>query len=115
MFRSATAFLPEGPTIQDSLVKKVKGKGKAKISKDDALGAESVLKCLSHWAKEKEGDGALIVAVVGVANVRLLAILFYSLFYISSGRQKFFDQLSGQTSSVTHLHPCLFIQRTIYY
>lgn len=74
MFRSATAFLPEGPTAQDPLVKKIKGKGKVKIPTDDALGAESVLGCLSQWAKEKEGDQALSVAVVGVANVRLFVI-----------------------------------------
>jgi len=74
MFRSATAFLPEGPTMQDPLIKKVKGKGKAKIPIDDALGAESVLSCLSQWAKEKKGEEALTVAVVGVANVRLFTV-----------------------------------------
>ena len=74
MFRSATAFLPEGPTLQDPLVKKVKGKGKAKIPMDDALGTEQVLNCLSQWAKEKEGEEALTVAVVGIANVPLFLI-----------------------------------------
>jgi nuclear GTP-binding protein len=83
MFRSATAFLPEGPTMQDPLVKKVKGKGKAKISIDDALGAEPVLNRLSQWAKEKKGEEALTVAVIGVANVPLslpsFVVLKYSL------------------------------------
>ena len=74
MFRSATAFLPEGPTMQDPLVKKVKGKGKAKIPIDDALGAQPLLDCLSQWAKEKEGEEALTVAVIGVANVRLFTV-----------------------------------------
>jgi nuclear GTP-binding protein len=76
MFRSATAFLPEGPTMQDPLVKKVKGKGKAKIPVDDALGAEQLLNRLSQWAKEKKGDSeeALTVAVVGIANVPLFPI-----------------------------------------
>lgn len=50
------------------------------ISKADALTAESLVNCLSQWAKE-EGDGALIVAVIGVANnVHLLGFLFHSLF-----------------------------------
>ena len=76
MFRSATPFLPEGPTMLDPIVKKVKGKGKAKVSLDDALGAESVLNCLSQWAKEKKKEEPLTIAVVGVANVRLFIILF---------------------------------------
>ena len=85
MFRSATAFLPEGPTRQDPLLKKVKGKGKARVSNDDALGAESVLNCLSEWAKEKKGEEALTVAVVGVANVRHFTLFYFCLipFYIS--------------------------------
>jgi nuclear GTP-binding protein len=74
MFRSATAFLPEGPMMQDPLVKKVKGKGKARIPIDDALGAQPLLDCLSQWGKEKEGEEALTVAVVGVANVRLFTV-----------------------------------------
>ena len=56
--------------MQDPLIKKVKGKGKEKIPVDNALGAQPLLNCLSQWAKEKEGKDALIVAVVGVANVR---------------------------------------------
>ena len=84
IFRSATAFLPEGPTIQDPLVKKVKGKGKAKIPIDDALGAQPLLDCLSQWAKEKGEEEALTVAVVGVANVRLFTIFLssYILIYL---------------------------------
>lgn len=58
--------------MQDPLLKKTNDKGKAKVSSDNALGAESLLNCLSQWAKEKEGDETLIVAVVGMANVRLL-------------------------------------------
>jgi hypothetical protein len=56
--------------MHDPLLKKVKDKGKAKVSNNDAIGAESVLNCLSQWAKGKEGE-ALNVAVVGVANVRV--------------------------------------------
>ena len=118
MFRSATAFLPEGPTMQDPLIKKVKGKGKAKIPIDDALGAQALLDCLSQWAKEKKGGEALTVAVVGVTNVRLFTLfcrLTSSFFYyISSGGEKFFDKLSTQTSDLTYLHPCLFIQRSLH-
>ncbi|KAF8816517.1 P-loop containing nucleoside triphosphate hydrolase protein [Phlegmacium glaucopus] len=66
MFRSATAFLPQGAAMLDPLVKV---KAKAKLPIDDALGAQSVLDCLSQWAKEKKGEEPLIVAVVGVANV----------------------------------------------
>jgi nuclear GTP-binding protein len=57
--------------MHDPLLKKIKDKEKAKVSNNDAIGAESVLNCLSQWAKEKEGEEALNVAVVGVANVRL--------------------------------------------
>lgn len=60
--------------MQDPLIKKVKGKGKAKIPIDDALGAQALLDCLSQWAKEKKGEEALTVAVVGVANVRLFTV-----------------------------------------
>ncbi|KAF8189693.1 GTP-binding protein [Pholiota molesta] len=68
LFRSATSFLPE-PVVQ-AVPKIKKGKGKApKIPTTDAIGADSILSCLSHWAKEKEGDEPLAVAVVGVANV----------------------------------------------
>ena len=61
--------------MQDPLIKKVKGKGKDKIPIDDALGAQPILDCLSQWAKEKKGEEALAVAVVGVANVRLFTVL----------------------------------------
>lgn len=80
--------------MQDPLLKKVKAKGKAKVSNDDALGAESLLACLAQWAKEKEGEEALNVAVVGVANVRLSSYPF-TLFHVSLGRQEFLDQLSA--------------------
>lgn len=63
--------------MQDPLLKKIKDKGKAKVSNSDAIGAESVLNCLSQWAKEKEGEEALNVAVVGVANVRLPTEFFW--------------------------------------
>lgn len=72
--------------MQDPLIKKVKGKGKAKIPIDDALGAQPLLDCLSQWAKKKEGEEALTVAVVGVANVRpptvLCRLTSSSIFYI---------------------------------
>ncbi|KAJ7499328.1 GTP-binding protein [Mycena latifolia] len=64
-FRSASSFLPAGP----ELVIKEKGKGKAKVSSDNALGADSVLECLGEWAEQKEGDKPLCVAVVGFTNV----------------------------------------------
>ncbi|KIM42789.1 hypothetical protein M413DRAFT_123683 [Hebeloma cylindrosporum] len=64
LFRSATSFLPETPVPQ---VKK--GKAKAKIPTNDAVGGDSVLACLAQWAKEKTGDEPLVVAVVGVTNV----------------------------------------------
>ena len=68
--------------MHNPLLKKTKDKGKAKVSNNDALGAESVLNCLSHWAKEKEGEEALNVAVIGVANVRLLADFFFAFYFI---------------------------------
>jgi hypothetical protein len=45
-----------------------KGKSKATLPKDDALGIEAIVSQLSNWAKEKE-NSPLTVAVVGLANV----------------------------------------------
>ncbi|KJA16108.1 hypothetical protein HYPSUDRAFT_47760 [Hypholoma sublateritium FD-334 SS-4] len=68
VFRSATSFLPEPPVQVAPKIKR--GKGKApKPPTSDAVGADSVLSCLSHWAKEKKGTEPLAVAVVGVTNV----------------------------------------------
>ncbi|CAA7270739.1 unnamed protein product [Cyclocybe aegerita] len=67
LLRSASSFLPEPPTPSQHAPKK--GKGKAKVPVDDAVGSDSILSCLAHWAKEKNGDVPLNVAIVGVANV----------------------------------------------
>ncbi|KAJ3492929.1 hypothetical protein NLJ89_g11135 [Agrocybe chaxingu] len=67
LFRSASSFLSEPPTPSQHAPKK--GKGKAKVPVDDAVGTDSILSCLAHWAKEKNEDAPLNVAVVGVANV----------------------------------------------
>jgi nuclear GTP-binding protein len=82
--------------MHDPLIKKVKGKGKEKIPVDNALGAQPLLICLSQWAKEKD---AQIVAVVGVANVRLFTV-FCLKCSSSLGGKKFFDQFSTQTSGL---------------
>ncbi|KAF8966516.1 hypothetical protein BDZ97DRAFT_1808256 [Flammula alnicola] len=74
LFRSAASFLPEKPVQVQPQVKK--GKGKApKIPLDDAVGADSIIACLAHWAKEKKGDQPLTVAVVGVTNVGKSSII----------------------------------------
>ncbi|KAF7301581.1 hypothetical protein MIND_00723600 [Mycena indigotica] len=62
-FRSATGLLPETVKSDD------KGKGKAKASYSDALGADAILDILGAWAEAKKGDTPLCVAVVGVTNV----------------------------------------------
>lgn len=100
--------------MQDPLLKKIKDKGKAKVMNDDALGVESILNCLSQWAKEREGEEALNVAVVGVSNVRFSHRLYHPITHAILGGQEFLDQLSTQTSGLTYLQPCLFIKRTIY-
>lgn len=69
LFRTASAFLPEQPTFLDPLLKKGKGKA-SKPKADDAVGAEAVRACLSNWAKEKKSGEPLVVAIVGVTNVR---------------------------------------------
>ncbi|KAF7313480.1 hypothetical protein HMN09_00503900 [Mycena chlorophos] len=61
-FRSASVCLPESPSDD-------KGKGKAKASATDALGADAILALLGTWAEEKPGDEPLCAAVVGVTNV----------------------------------------------
>ncbi|KAJ6567276.1 hypothetical protein DFH09DRAFT_1314392 [Mycena vulgaris] len=67
-FRAASSFLPAGPELVIKDVKE-KGKGKAKVPSDNALGADSVLECLGEWAEQKKGDKPLCVAVVGFTNV----------------------------------------------
>jgi hypothetical protein len=54
---------------------KVKGTGKE--PSDDAWGLDAVCTLLGSWAREKTSDGPLHVAVVGLANVRLLNVLFF--------------------------------------
>ncbi|KAJ6510235.1 GTP-binding protein [Mycena vitilis] len=63
-FTVASAFLPAGPELI-----KPKGKGKAKVSAENATGVDSVLECLGEWANQKKGDMPLCVAVVGFTNV----------------------------------------------
>lgn len=65
-FRSATSFLPAGPELVTMVNGKVKGKEKAPVN--DGLGVDSVLACLSQWAREKKGTKSLTVAVVGPTN-----------------------------------------------
>lgn len=74
LFRSSSACLPGNPLVS----KDVKGKGKAKDLVDDALGADTILKCLGKWAEEKKDGSPFAVAVVGVTNVRHFS-LFLSL------------------------------------
>ena len=72
LFRSATSFLPENPVTQSQPQVK-KGKAKAKVPTNDCVGGDSVLACLAQWAKEKNGDEPLVVAVVGVTNVGIVS------------------------------------------
>jgi hypothetical protein len=51
-----------------------KVKGTSKEPSDDAWGLDAVSALLGHWAQEKTSDGLLHVAVVGLANVRLLNV-----------------------------------------
>ncbi|KXN83537.1 hypothetical protein AN958_01246 [Leucoagaricus sp. SymC.cos] len=66
LFRSATAFLPVSLEVTTSV--QGKGKGKASIPKNDALGAEAILAQLSSWAGEKQEGSSLSVAVTGLTN-----------------------------------------------
>ncbi|KAK0206063.1 GTP-binding protein [Desarmillaria ectypa] len=60
LFRSASAFIPDGVQCH----KQEKGKGK--LSADNAIGVDALLKALLPWAK---GDEPLVVAVAGFTNV----------------------------------------------
>lgn len=75
LFRSASAFLPEGfvPQSAATSMPASKGKAKARHLPSDAQGSQSVIKFLTHWAKEKTNNKSepLAVAVVGLTNVRL--------------------------------------------
>lgn len=64
LFRSASAFLPEEHSQNSPSTRKSKGK----LPIHDALGAESIIACLSECAKAKDGE-KLTVAVVGLTNV----------------------------------------------
>lgn len=72
LFRASSAFLPTASEVL------VKPKGKGKFSTTDATGAKSVLACLSQWAREKEGDKPLAVAVVGLTNVCFMLLRYCS-------------------------------------
>ena len=67
VFRAATAFLPSTLDLFPSVVK---NKSKEQLPVDDGVGIETVLECLSHWARGKGGDKLLTVGVVGLTNVR---------------------------------------------
>ena len=68
LFRSASAFLPT-----DLVPVHAPAKGKGKVRTDDALGLVSVLAVLEKWAEQKIEEEPLVVAVVGLTNVRLSA------------------------------------------
>uniref|UniRef100_A0A8H7Y2E5 CP-type G domain-containing protein n=1 Tax=Psilocybe cubensis TaxID=181762 RepID=A0A8H7Y2E5_PSICU len=67
LFRAASSFLPEASAVVSQSLKK--GKGKAKVPADDAIGLEPILTCFAEWAKEKKTGEPLVVAVVGITNV----------------------------------------------
>jgi nuclear GTP-binding protein len=71
LFRVASSFLPPAITHEPT-----KGKGKAKEPMDDAWGSDAVSQLLALWAREKMDEGPLLVAVVGLANVRSFLLLF---------------------------------------
>ncbi|KIM83958.1 hypothetical protein PILCRDRAFT_420239 [Piloderma croceum F 1598] len=60
-FRASSAFLPVTEPA-------IKSKGKEKAPVNDAIGASSILAYLSECAQEKEGDGTVAVAIVGLTN-----------------------------------------------
>jgi len=62
LFPSASSFLPEGQTSQPSPQPK-KPRGKAKTPVND-VGADSILSCLSKWAKQICHDEPAIPGVV---------------------------------------------------
>jgi hypothetical protein len=55
------------------------GKGKAKSSVADAVGAKSIVDCLHTWANQKSDDEVMTVAVVGLANVSYSESIFADL------------------------------------
>ena len=112
LFRSATSFLPENSVAQSQPQVK-KGKAKAKVPTNDCVGGDSILACLAQWAKEKNGDEPLVVAVVGVTNVGIVSPfishrrMLISLFF--AGGQKFTDKLVTQTGCTARIYPRLII------
>ena len=69
LFRSASLFLPAA----DQVV--FKPKSDVHYRPDDALGRDAIVECLNMWEAQKVGTDPLVVAVVGVVNVRLSALL----------------------------------------
>ncbi|KAG7445979.1 P-loop containing nucleoside triphosphate hydrolase protein [Guyanagaster necrorhizus] len=62
LFRSASAFIP------DEVQCHKQEKGKGKLSADNAIGVDALLKTLLPWAKSKSDDEPLVVAVAGFTN-----------------------------------------------
>ncbi len=99
LFRSSSAFLPS----VEPLSTKDKGKERA----DNALGLDPVLSLLGEWAQEKTSDEPLLVAVIGVTNVRLVTFLINLIFDVTSlGRQELILELPRPKSGL----PCLSTQ-----
>jgi hypothetical protein len=92
----------------------VSGKGKSKTPVNDALGADGLTSYLTRLAQEKEGDGQLTVAVVGVTNVSVFSFHSYIqqfhssihsflCFYFGIGWQELCHQLLDETSIATRV------------
>jgi len=75
LFRSASTFLPE-EQAPHPLPQAKQGKGKAKSSVADAVGANSIIACLHTWANQKSDEEVMTVAVVGLANVSYSESIF---------------------------------------
>ncbi|KAH6896389.1 GTP-binding protein [Coprinopsis sp. MPI-PUGE-AT-0042] len=64
-FKASSSFIPGAEN----------GKGKSKTPANDSLGAESILACVGEWAKAKEGETPLTIAVAGITNVGKSALI----------------------------------------
>lgn len=93
LFRSATAFLPEGPEP----IIKAKGKGKSKPPTEDGVNVDATLSLLGKWAKAKKGSKPFSVAVVGLTNVTTFntpRFLVTDSDTLALGREKLFHQFT---------------------
>jgi nuclear GTP-binding protein len=103
LFRSASRFLPAAHQALAS--------GKAKEPADDALGSTAITTHLGNLAAEKPEGAPLVVAVIGVTNVRSRPFCCYKVSGLTQSRQvgksAFVNSIAQKSASAVYTLPSL--------